>query len=82
MCSNAGSMIFQVSRPKACSALNREQIMAMPCNLVRMLQVGVQRDMPSFSEVQVQEEELCQPVVCMTDAAAGCTTMRNHAKNL
>eukprot|EP00965_Chrysotila_dentata_P185205 6114127-Pleurochrysis_carterae.AAC.1 len=34
-----------------------------------MLQVGVQRDVPNFSEVRVQEEELCQRVVWMTIAA-------------
>eukprot|EP00965_Chrysotila_dentata_P124300 4109123-Pleurochrysis_carterae.AAC.1 len=45
------------------SALNQEQVVAMPCNLVRMLQG---RDVPSFSRVQVQEEELCQPVVLFT----------------
>eukprot|EP00965_Chrysotila_dentata_P180500 5958551-Pleurochrysis_carterae.AAC.1 len=41
----------------------------MPSNLVRMLQVGVQRDMPNFSGVRAQEEELCQPLVWMTIAA-------------
>eukprot|EP00965_Chrysotila_dentata_P087911 2902604-Pleurochrysis_carterae.AAC.1 len=41
----------------------------MPCNLVRMLQVGVRRDMPDFSGVRVQEEKLCQPVVWMTTPA-------------
>ena len=51
------------------SGLNQEQVVAMPCNLVRMLKVGVPRDVPNFSRVQVQEEELCQPVVWMTNAA-------------
>eukprot|EP00965_Chrysotila_dentata_P133605 4418537-Pleurochrysis_carterae.AAC.1 len=41
----------------------------MPCNLVRMLQVGVRREVPNFSRVRVQEEKLCQPVVLMTNAA-------------
>eukprot|EP00965_Chrysotila_dentata_P136315 4507267-Pleurochrysis_carterae.AAC.1 len=34
-----------------------------------MLQVGVRRDVPNFRSVVVQEEELCQPVVWMTNAA-------------
>eukprot|EP00965_Chrysotila_dentata_P040032 1329841-Pleurochrysis_carterae.AAC.1 len=42
-----------------CLGLNQEQLVAMPCNLVRMLQLGVQRDVPNFSRVRVQEEELC-----------------------
>eukprot|EP00965_Chrysotila_dentata_P062255 2062705-Pleurochrysis_carterae.AAC.1 len=41
----------------------------MPCNLVRMLQVEVQRDVPTFRSVVVQEEELFQPAVWMTNAA-------------
>eukprot|EP00965_Chrysotila_dentata_P173599 5731181-Pleurochrysis_carterae.AAC.1 len=51
------------------SGLNQEQVGAMPCNLVRMLQVGVRRDVPNFSGVRVQGEELRQPVVWMTNAA-------------
>eukprot|EP00965_Chrysotila_dentata_P217174 6189830-Pleurochrysis_carterae.AAC.1 len=51
------------------SGLNQEQVVAMPCNLVRMLQIGVRRDMLNFSGVRVQEEELCQPVVWMAIAA-------------
>eukprot|EP00965_Chrysotila_dentata_P189049 6173106-Pleurochrysis_carterae.AAC.1 len=34
-----------------------------------MLQVGVRRDVPSFSGVRAQEEKLCQPVVWITNAA-------------
>eukprot|EP00965_Chrysotila_dentata_P075878 2507073-Pleurochrysis_carterae.AAC.1 len=42
----------------------------MPCNLVRMLlQVGVRRDVPNLGGVRVQEAELCQPAVWMTNAA-------------
>eukprot|EP00965_Chrysotila_dentata_P048573 1611189-Pleurochrysis_carterae.AAC.1 len=41
----------------------------MRCNLVRMLKVGVRRDVPNFSGVRVQREELCQPMVWMTNAA-------------
>eukprot|EP00965_Chrysotila_dentata_P113798 3761507-Pleurochrysis_carterae.AAC.1 len=41
------------------SGLNQEPVVAMPCNLVGMLQVSVQRDVPNFSRVRVQEEELC-----------------------
>eukprot|EP00965_Chrysotila_dentata_P012404 408193-Pleurochrysis_carterae.AAC.1 len=52
-----------------CSGLNDEHVVATPCNLVRMLQVGVQRDVPSFSGVRVHKEELCQPVIWMTNAA-------------
>eukprot|EP00965_Chrysotila_dentata_P036514 1214780-Pleurochrysis_carterae.AAC.3 len=51
------------------SSLDQEQVVAMPQNLVRMLQVGVRKDMPIFSGVQLQEEELCQPVVWMTIVA-------------
>ena len=73
MCSNASRMKFQVRRSATAkmgySGLNQEQVVAMPCNLVRMLQVGVRRDVPNFSRVRVQEEELCQPVVWMTNAA-------------
>eukprot|EP00965_Chrysotila_dentata_P113999 3769796-Pleurochrysis_carterae.AAC.1 len=72
MCSNASRMNFQVSRPAIAkigySGLNLEQVVAMPCNLVRM-QVGVRRDVPNFNGVRVQEEKLCQPVVWITDAA-------------
>eukprot|EP00965_Chrysotila_dentata_P101691 3357455-Pleurochrysis_carterae.AAC.1 len=32
-----------------------------------MLQVGVRRDVPNFKSVVHQEEELCQPVVWMTN---------------
>eukprot|EP00965_Chrysotila_dentata_P060205 1996193-Pleurochrysis_carterae.AAC.1 len=32
-----------------------------------MLQVGVRSDVPNFKSVVVQEEELCQPVVWMTN---------------
>eukprot|EP00965_Chrysotila_dentata_P180553 5960557-Pleurochrysis_carterae.AAC.1 len=66
-------MNFQVRRPATVtmgySGLNQEQVVVMPCNLVRMLQVGVRRDVPNFSGVPVQEEELCQPVVWMTNTA-------------
>eukprot|EP00965_Chrysotila_dentata_P083246 2746586-Pleurochrysis_carterae.AAC.1 len=41
----------------------------MPCNLVRMLQLGVRRDVPNFSGLRVQEEKLCQPEVWMTKTA-------------
>eukprot|EP00965_Chrysotila_dentata_P134807 4458751-Pleurochrysis_carterae.AAC.1 len=41
----------------------------MQCIVVRMLQLGVRRDVPNFRSVEVQEEELCQPVVWMTNAA-------------
>eukprot|EP00965_Chrysotila_dentata_P256382 6212519-Pleurochrysis_carterae.AAC.1 len=41
----------------------------MPCNLVKMLLVGVQRDVPLFRSVVVQEAKLCQPVVWITNAA-------------
>eukprot|EP00965_Chrysotila_dentata_P236649 6201439-Pleurochrysis_carterae.AAC.1 len=51
------------------SGLNHEQVVAMPDNLVEMLQVDVRRDVPSFSGVRVREEKLCQPVVWMTNAA-------------
>eukprot|EP00965_Chrysotila_dentata_P129027 4265374-Pleurochrysis_carterae.AAC.1 len=51
------------------SGVNQEQVVARPCNLVRMLQVGVRRDLPNFSGVRVQEEELGQPVGWMTNAA-------------
>eukprot|EP00965_Chrysotila_dentata_P133036 4399063-Pleurochrysis_carterae.AAC.2 len=51
------------------SGLNQKQIVAMPCNLIRMLQVGVRRDVPNFRSVVVQEEWLCQPVVWMTNGA-------------
>eukprot|EP00965_Chrysotila_dentata_P126401 4178011-Pleurochrysis_carterae.AAC.1 len=51
------------------SGLNQEQVETTPCNLVRMLQVGVRRGVPNFSGVRVQEEELCKPVVCITTAA-------------
>eukprot|EP00965_Chrysotila_dentata_P097121 3210107-Pleurochrysis_carterae.AAC.1 len=50
------------------SGLNQEHVVAMPCNLVRTLQVGVRRDVPNFSGVRVQEGELCQPVLWMTNA--------------
>eukprot|EP00965_Chrysotila_dentata_P069870 2308277-Pleurochrysis_carterae.AAC.1 len=60
-------MNFQVSRPATAkmvhSVLHQEQVVARPCNLVKMLQVGVRRGVPNFSRVRVQEEELCQPVV-------------------
>eukprot|EP00965_Chrysotila_dentata_P075455 2491644-Pleurochrysis_carterae.AAC.1 len=49
--------------------LKQEQVVAMLCNLVRMLQVGVQRDVINFRSVVAQQEELCQPVVWMTTAA-------------
>eukprot|EP00965_Chrysotila_dentata_P074792 2471248-Pleurochrysis_carterae.AAC.1 len=32
-------------------------------------QEGVRRDVLNFNRVQVQEEELCQPVVWLTNAA-------------
>eukprot|EP00965_Chrysotila_dentata_P079173 2610638-Pleurochrysis_carterae.AAC.1 len=51
------------------SGLIQEKLVAMPCNLVEMLRVGVRRDVLNFSGVRVQEEELCQPVVWMTNAA-------------
>eukprot|EP00965_Chrysotila_dentata_P013484 446923-Pleurochrysis_carterae.AAC.1 len=51
------------------SGPNQEQVVAIPSNLVRMLQVGVRRDVPNFRSVVVQEEELCQPVVWITNAA-------------
>eukprot|EP00965_Chrysotila_dentata_P030534 1016585-Pleurochrysis_carterae.AAC.1 len=67
MCSDASRMNFQVSRPATgnmgYSCLNEERVVAMPCNLVMMLQVGVRQDVSHFSGVRVQEEELCQPVV-------------------
>eukprot|EP00965_Chrysotila_dentata_P167322 5525000-Pleurochrysis_carterae.AAC.1 len=66
MCSNASRMNVQASKPATAkmgySGLNQEHVVAMPCNLVRMLQVGVRRDVPNFSRVRVQKEELCQPV--------------------
>eukprot|EP00965_Chrysotila_dentata_P216571 6189453-Pleurochrysis_carterae.AAC.2 len=49
--------------------LKQEQVVAIPCNSVRMLQVGVRRDEARLSRVRVQEEEFCQPVVWMTNAA-------------
>eukprot|EP00965_Chrysotila_dentata_P025265 839583-Pleurochrysis_carterae.AAC.1 len=51
------------------SGPNQAQAVAMPCNLVKMLQVDVRRDVPNFSGVRVQEGELCQPMVWMTNAA-------------
>eukprot|EP00965_Chrysotila_dentata_P166033 5482141-Pleurochrysis_carterae.AAC.1 len=51
------------------SGLNQEQIVAMPCNLVRILQIGVRRDVSNFRALVVQEEEPCQHVVRMTNAA-------------
>eukprot|EP00965_Chrysotila_dentata_P173838 5738817-Pleurochrysis_carterae.AAC.1 len=51
------------------SGLNQEQVVAMTCNLVRMLQIGVRRDVPNLRSVVVQEEQLCQPMVWMTNAA-------------
>eukprot|EP00965_Chrysotila_dentata_P094013 3107125-Pleurochrysis_carterae.AAC.1 len=73
MCSNASTMNFQASRPATArmgySGLNQEQVVAMLCNLVRMLKVGVHRDVPNFRSVVVQEEELCYSVVWMTNAA-------------
>eukprot|EP00965_Chrysotila_dentata_P099655 3294016-Pleurochrysis_carterae.AAC.5 len=51
------------------SSLNEEQVVATPCNLVGMLRVGVRRDVPNFSGVRVQEEELCQSVAWMTITA-------------
>eukprot|EP00965_Chrysotila_dentata_P017521 582134-Pleurochrysis_carterae.AAC.3 len=53
-----------------CSGPNQEQVVAMPYNLVRMLQVGVRRDLPNFSGMQIQEEKLFQPVVWMISIAA------------
>eukprot|EP00965_Chrysotila_dentata_P184088 6078304-Pleurochrysis_carterae.AAC.1 len=50
------------------SGLNQEQVVAMPCNWFTMLRVGVQRDVPNFRSVVVQEKELCQPVVWMINA--------------
>eukprot|EP00965_Chrysotila_dentata_P114066 3772012-Pleurochrysis_carterae.AAC.1 len=68
-----GRMRFQLRRSATAkmgySGLNQEQVVAMPCNLVKMLQVGVRRDVPNFRSVVVQEDELCQLVVWMTNAA-------------
>eukprot|EP00965_Chrysotila_dentata_P160443 5297582-Pleurochrysis_carterae.AAC.1 len=74
MRSNASRMNFQVSRPATAkigySGLNQDQtVVAMPCNLVRILKVGVRRDVPNFRNVVVQKEELCQPVVWIKNAA-------------
>eukprot|EP00965_Chrysotila_dentata_P016960 562801-Pleurochrysis_carterae.AAC.1 len=52
------------------SNLSQEQvIVAMPCNLDRMLQVGARRDVPNFRSVVLREEELCRPVNWMKNAA-------------
>eukprot|EP00965_Chrysotila_dentata_P000592 18985-Pleurochrysis_carterae.AAC.1 len=48
------------------SGLDQERVVAQPCNLVNILQIGVQKDMPNNRSVLVPEEELCQPVVWMT----------------